>query len=112
MEGAQLGSGSVLYAINEKSWNALPDNVKKVMLDEAPPAQRALCAWLDHEEKQVRDKIIGENGFKVMTLSAEQAAVWQERVSAVADDWAKEADATGKDGSGILGAFREAGTSK
>lgn len=108
IDGLQLGSGSVVYTISNKSWQALPEDVRKVMQEVGMMAQSHLCQAQEAAEKTARERIVKESGVKVITLPKEEAAKWQERVSGVADAWAKEMDAAGRPGSAVLKAFKDA----
>lgn len=112
VDGPQLGSASIIIGMSEKRWNGLPDNVKTAMTDAAATAQKTLCAWMDNDEKQVVDKFVAAGTITPTALSAEQLEIWQKRVSSVAEDWAKEVDAAGKQGSELLKAFRAVGSSQ
>lgn len=112
VEGARLGAGSILYAMSDKAWAALPDNVKTAMEEASVMSQRHLCEYQDAEGKKIREKIVAEDGFQTFHLSPEQAALWQEKVDTVANEWAKERDDMGKGGTEMLKAFREAGASQ
>ena len=108
VDGAQLGSGSVVYAISTKSWQGLPEDVRKAMREAGLIAQSHLCRAQEAAEVSARERIAKENGIKVFKLPADEAAIWQQRVSGVTDAWAKELDAAGRPGSAILKAFKEA----
>lgn len=112
VEGPQLGSASVVFAMSEKGWSALPDNVKEAISAAAEVTQNSLCDWMDNDEKQVREKFVSTGTIKPATLSADEIAVWHERVGTVADDWAKEVDSVGKKGTALLEAFRNVSVSQ
>jgi TRAP-type C4-dicarboxylate transport system substrate-binding protein len=112
VEGPQLGSAGIIFAMSEKGWNALPDNVKEAMTKAAETSQKELCKWMDNDERQVREKFVSAGTMKPATLSADEVAVWQKRVSTVASEWAKELDSVGKKGTALLEAFRNAKASQ
>lgn len=106
--GAQLGSGSVIYAMTTKTWAGLPDDLKEVLTAASLKVQGSLCKWQDDDDARVRDRIVAQDGHQIVTLSAEQAALWSERVGNVAAAWTQEMDGSGKKGSELLRAFKAA----
>lgn len=111
VEGARLGSGSLLFVMSDWAWKALPDNLKAIVSEATLPAQKRLCEYQDAESERIRRKIVAEDGFKITDLSPEEAALWQQKVDAVATEWAQERDKMGKAGSALLKAFKEGGGS-
>ncbi len=108
VDGAQLGSGSVIFAMSDAAWEKLGAADQAAMTKAAADAQANLCQWLDAEEARARDELVAEKGLTVTTLTPDQAAVWQDKVAHVADDWAAELDGLGRPGTAILDAFRSA----
>ncbi|RDD72016.1 hypothetical protein DVR11_07870 [Paracoccus versutus] len=105
VDGVQIGSPGIVFAMSERGWERLPEDVKAAMTEAALPAQEGLCAWQDAEETKVRDRLVAEQGFTVNTLSAEEAAQWNERLATVASVWLDELKAVGKDGEALLQAY-------
>ncbi|WP_199087369.1 TRAP transporter substrate-binding protein DctP [Bosea sp. ASV33] len=112
VEGVRLGSGSIMFAMSERAWKALPENAKAAMNEAALPAQKHLCEYQDVEGERIRQKIVAEDGFKTTSLSPEQAALWEGKVGTVAAEWAEERDKMGKAGTAMLKAFKGAGGSQ
>lgn len=108
LDGLQLGSAALMLAITNKTWNGLPDNVRKALTEAGQIAQDNLCRYQDDEEAALRDQFVKQNNWKVNLVTKEQAAPWMERVKSVATDWAQELDKAGKPGSAVLKAFQEA----
>lgn len=46
VDGIQIGSPGIIFAMSDKGWQRLPDDVKARMTEAAAAAQNALCAWL------------------------------------------------------------------
>lgn len=108
VDGAYFGSGSFLYAISQKSWDALPDDIKKIMDDAGDVAREHLCKWQDDNDRLARDSFIEKNSFKITPLSSEDIATWKKRMAGVNKSWAAEMDAAGRNGTALLKAFQEA----
>jgi hypothetical protein len=56
----------------------------------------------------VTDELVKSGDLEAVKLSDSELARWNERVAPVAEDWAKEMDSTGRPGTALLKAFREA----
>ncbi len=104
--GAQLGAGAIVYGVSTKTWNGLPDDVKQMMTKAGLTAQETLCKWSDAEDAKAKEKIVAQDGHTLKTLSPQEAAQWNGKVSAVAEAWTKEMDAAGKKGSELLRAYK------
>lgn len=105
VEGPQLGSGSVVFAISERTWSRIDPKDQTIMTEAAQSAQRNLCEWMDAEETRVRDELVSEHGFEIVEPEGEALAKWQAAVETVATDWAAELDASGRPGTAVLDAF-------
>lgn len=105
LEGVQLGTASIIYAIREDSWQKLPEDVQAAMIEAGRKASDNLCAWKDNEEAAVRAKMV-ENGFVTNELAPEELALWDERLESVGEQWVEQASRTGKDTQALLDAMR------
>lgn len=108
VEGPQLGSGSVVFGISNKSWQSLSPEDQAAMTEAAASAQRNMCEWLDEEEARVREQLAGEYGMQITTVEGDALTEWTTAVEGVASDWAAELDALGRPGTAMLDAFRAA----
>lgn len=108
VDGIRLGSGSIVMAMSERSLKALPANLRPALAEAGIKAQKHLCEYQDAQEAQVSKDLVEKNGWKMIKLSPEQAKLWGERVAEVNKAWAAELDASGRKGSAILDAFRNA----
>jgi TRAP-type C4-dicarboxylate transport system substrate-binding protein len=108
VNGTQLGSGTIIYAMATKSWDGLSDDLKEILTQAAKTTQASLCKWQDDEDAKVREKVVAQDGHAIVDLSPEEIALWEEKLNGVAAAWAQEMDAAGKKGSELLRAFRSA----
>lgn len=106
LTGVQFGAASWMLAVSDKTWDSLPEDVRKAIEEAGPASQRELCKWADTDNSTILKRWEAEHGFKVTALSSEQSALWSAKLKTVADDWAKDMDALGKKGSEILEAMR------
>lgn len=107
-EGPDLGGGPVLYAMTEKAWDALSDEMKARFAGAAAKAQEHLCRYQDALE--AKDREDATQGGNVAITAADEAdlAAWEEKFAEVATQWAEGMDRQGRPGSAILEAFRAA----
>ena len=108
VRGPMLGAGSSLYGMKQSKWDRLPKDVQDAMTKAAAKAQEHLCTYLDRSEDAEVDWLTKNKDFKATTLSGQEIDRWTERVKPIAEEWAKEIDSTGRPGSKLLKAFREA----
>ncbi len=108
VQGPQLGAGSSLYGMNQKTWDSLAPDVQAAMMKAGAETQAHLCKYLDDAETSEVNWLVKEQKFTVTKLSPADAAKWNQRVEPIANDWAKEMDSTGRPGTALLKAYREA----
>ncbi len=106
--GPQLGAGSTFFAISEKAWQRLDDATRKIVMEAGAEAQKHVCKYLDDADARVTGELVKDGLLQVTKLSDAEIANWTARVAPVADEWAKEMDSTGRPGTALLKAFREA----
>lgn len=108
VEGPQLGSGSVVFAISDRIWESLSPEDQAAMTEAAASAQQNMCEWLDEEEARVREQLAGEYGMQITVVEGDALTEWNTAVESVNADWAAELDAVGRPGTAILDAFSAA----
>jgi len=105
VEGAALGAASIIYAMSNRSWNKLPDEMKAVFVEAGAKAQSHLCHWVEEDDQRVRDEMQA-SGVEIVQLSDEEAQAWKQRLVGVGEAWAQELDAAGRNGTELLNAMR------
>jgi TRAP-type C4-dicarboxylate transport system substrate-binding protein len=103
-----LGAGSSLYGMRQQVWDSLSADEKAAFEKAGAKAQQHLCSYLDRMDEEDIAWMTKNTGFKATRLSKEENARWNARVVSIADAWAKEMDSTGRPGTALLKAFREA----
>ena len=97
-----LYEATFLFGMNEASYKALPDDLKKVIDDNSgmPVAKMfgEAMDWGDQHGLEVAQKA----GNKIVTLDEAETKRWQEVADKVTADWVKEMDGKGMDGTGLL----------
>lgn len=108
VDGVRLGAGSVVLAMTEKAWKALPENVRASMEASSKAAQKAACTWSDEQETAMSKTLVEKNGWTITSLSPEQVDLWNGHIAKVNADWAVELDSSGRKGTETLEAFTKA----
>lgn len=87
---APLGSVAGAVVMAKKRYAALSPAVRKLIDDNSGEAEsRFYGHHLDLEEQRQRDQVAAASGHKVVELTPEQRAAWQQRVSVVRAEWEK-----------------------
>ncbi|HEY3919429.1 MAG TPA: TRAP transporter substrate-binding protein [Stellaceae bacterium] len=86
------GPGGVWMA--KAKFDALPANVKKILMDNSGEAQsRKAGQILDNLGAKVRDRLSHEAGQTVVSLTADQTKKWGAALAPIAEEWAATDDA-------------------
>lgn len=109
IQGPSLGAATVVFGMSKKSWDALSDDMKTIFTEASLKAQTALCEWEDENDLKLRDRMVSQNGLKIVDLTPDERAVWEAKTAEVTAGWMKEMDAAGKNGTAIFNAFKEGG---
>lgn len=109
VQGPLLGAGSTFFAISEDKWQSLDDATKQILAEAGQKTQEHLCQYLDDTDARVTQELVDEGLLEITTLPAEEGERWAELVAPVADEWATEMDSTGRPGTALLQAYRDAG---
>lgn len=91
-----------VVVVNRDAWNKLEGATRKVVLDEAAKAERAVWAAMKPTNENYK-KIMAKNGMKVLEPSAELKAGLKKIGKTLGDDWAKAAGAAGQS---VIAAYR------
>lgn len=108
VDNLRLGASSVIAAMSDKRWNALPPEIQQAIRDGAAKAAESICTWFDANDALIRDQMIAERGFTLTSLPEEDIAEWQKLQVRIADDWAALMDRNGRKGTEVLTGFRAA----
>lgn len=92
--GANLGSIMVVYVMSEKSWNNLPDDLKKVVAQAAKEASEEQAkVWDDLDEKLRKE--FEEKGITIYRLSPEDQKILDEVSKVISEQWVEEMEKKG-----------------
>lgn len=85
-----MTTATMVYVMNDKRYNSLPDHLKKVIDDNSG---RDVSAWIStqfREADAVGQEAAESRGNEVIVLSAEETAKWDEASKSVVEEWVKE----------------------
>lgn len=96
-----LYTGTFVFAMNKDSYDALPDDLKKV-IDDNSGKELARLFGKAMDEGDIRGKEIAEKaGNTVITLDETETARWKAAGENVTKAWIAEMDGKGLDGTGL-----------
>lgn len=104
-EGVSMGTTHLVLLMNRERFDALPADIQEAFLRHGAAAAENNCAWMAANDAAVRDRMVAEDGLRVIALGADEKARWEERLAVVADEWA---ESIGTQGKPALDAYRAA----
>ena len=97
-----LYTATFLFAMNKASYDALPDDLKKV-IDANSGVEAAAWAGRVMDEVDLVGRAKAEkSGNTIITLDEAEVDRWKEAAKPVVANWAAEMDGKGMDGTGLL----------
>jgi TRAP-type C4-dicarboxylate transport system substrate-binding protein len=104
--GGRLSSSAMAYAILEKTFQTLPDDVQKAMIQADKEVVEAI---LNYQEKETLTIIsdFEKKGVKINRLSKDEQARWAKELSPLFDEWAKDMEKKGLPGKQLVNAYKK-----
>lgn len=106
--GKPLGQVSALVVMNKAKWDALPDNVKKVIEELAPEAAAYAGDVLDKSVQSSLKWATETQGVSEVAVSPEESAKMDAALEPLVAEWVGGVDAKGLPGKDFLAKFKEA----
>jgi TRAP-type C4-dicarboxylate transport system substrate-binding protein len=97
-----LYTATFLFAMNKASYDALPDDLKKVIDDNSGVEAARLAGRAMDEVDKVGLAKAQKAGNTIITLDAAETARWKEAANPVVANWIAEMDGKGMDGAGMV----------
>jgi len=88
--------------MNMASWNRLPEDVKAAFDALAPEQSIWTGTYMDDHVAVANQWSKETQGVEFITLSAEEKALWNERLAPITEQWIKDAEANGYPGRQIV----------
>ncbi|MCO6185368.1 TRAP transporter substrate-binding protein [Rhizobium sp. L1K21] len=99
--GKALYTATFLFAMNKDTYDNLPDDLKKVIDDNTGMEVAKAFGQAMADGDAAGLAIAEKDNNEIVTLSEEETARWQEVADKVSQDWVKEMDDKGLDGTGL-----------
>ena len=90
-----LGNVSAIVVMRKDKFEALPDNVKQIILDLAPQASKVAGTALDTSVKESVEWAVSTQGVTEVELSAEEAKKFDDALAPVVETWLSDVEAKG-----------------
>lgn len=97
-----LYTATFLFAMNKARYDALPDDLKKVIDDNSGVEAAAWAGRVMDEVDQIGLAKAQKSGNTIITLDETEVARWKAAAEPVIANWAAEMDGKGLDGTGLL----------
>lgn len=102
VENGGMSTAVMALVMNRAKYDALPDDLKKVIDDNSGAALAALAGEaFDRVEAEERQKFL-DAGAQINVIPAEQVGDWRAAVQPVIEAWVKAMDGRGLDGQAML----------
>ncbi|HPE59332.1 MAG TPA: TRAP transporter substrate-binding protein [Thiolinea sp.] len=102
-----LYTTAFIFAMNKGTYDKLPDDLKKVIDDNSGLAFSAFAGKTQAAYDEPSREIAVKRGNNIIELSAEEVQEWKDASQKTIDDWVKEMDGKGLEGSKMLQRARE-----
>ena len=101
-EGPALYNLTFVLAMNKEKYDSLPDDLQKVIDDNSGLEMSVFAGGtMADSDMPARENAL-DRGNNVITLDAEQTAVWRERSQPIYDNWLADMTERGIDGQALL----------
>lgn len=105
-KGANLGSFSTVFAINEDTWQSLTLEQRRVLSELADDAQQSLCEGLnDSADKQLVE--MEKENVKLIDVS-QQRSEWDALARPIRDKWVRDLEAIGRPAGEVMRSYEKA----
>ena len=105
--GAPLGSFTLSYAVGERTWRELPDDLRAVLTRAGAETTAHLCRGIEEENERARTAL-AEGGLHFTPQTPEQVDQWRAALDPVRGQWVADMEARGLPGTATLTAMEQA----
>lgn len=102
-----LGSFITVYAISDRAWKRLPQELRATLVEAGDFATKNHCEYVDAQEVKVVQEL-EKDGVKGNTMAPGQLAALNTKLQNVSAEWATSLDKRNKPGTAVLSDFRKA----
>ena len=101
-EGEALYTATFVLAMNKARYEALPDDLRKVIDDNSGRELSGLFGWTQEHYDGPARQLAVDRGNDIVRLDAEATAAWKEASQPVIDGWIEEMNGRGLDGTALV----------
>jgi len=106
--GERFGTATFMFAMNQKSFDSLPDDLKKIIDDNSGAAIASAIGEAWNNIEPIGKKIATDKGKSVSQLSDAESAKVSAASATVIERWVGEVEGNGIDGKGLVAKARAA----
>ncbi|MBW0103276.1 TRAP transporter substrate-binding protein DctP [Pseudonocardia sp. KRD291] len=103
--GAPLGSFTLTYAVSDRAWDRLPEDLRGVLAQAGQETTRHLCTAIE-EENRVSRTSLEQGGLRFTELTDSQVRAWQDALAPVREQWVTDMEGRGLPGRAALDAMQ------
>jgi len=104
--GAHLTGFVMAYAVNGKTWRALPEDIKKIFLEVGLEQTRKFGKAADRKSTELYAQY-EKAGMQVSVLTSQEQAAWVQATSSVEQEWANNLEKRRLPGRRVLEEFKK-----
>jgi TRAP-type C4-dicarboxylate transport system substrate-binding protein len=104
-KGANLGSFTVVYSINEEVYQTLPEDVKDALALAGDETVERLSKFLDEKNDELAEQFASD--VEIYELSDEESAEWDKALEPVWNRWAEDLEKRGINANETVKKYRE-----
>lgn len=97
-----LYTATFIFAMNKDKWDALPDDLKKIIDDNSGEEFSAFAGKVMQDYDAPARKVAQDLGNNIITLTPEQVEVWREASAGIEKEWIDEMSAKGMDAEALV----------
>ncbi|WP_313137729.1 TRAP transporter substrate-binding protein [Paracoccus jeotgali] len=97
-DNASFGTFAFTVVINQDTFEGFSEEVRAAMLEAGDETAKHVAQWMDENESTIAESFASE-GVEIYSVPEDVVEEWQQKLSAVADQWASRLDSQGMAGS-------------
>ena len=102
--GLRMGAAVLVYAMNEKSWQKLPEDLQKILLQAAHEgAVKSVELWDEGVQKNLAE--FRKAGVEIYTVKPEERAKWDAPLKGIEQEWINDINKKDLPGQKVFDAF-------
>ncbi|MFC1929988.1 TRAP transporter substrate-binding protein [Chloroflexota bacterium] len=100
-------SSGIMMGMNLDTWQKLPMELKKIMVEEAQKREEVFAEFYVQDEKDALDEMVNVDGVKVTEFSSDVMEQWQNNMRDMFSEWSEKVEPLGIPGKEISARIKE-----